>query len=492
MKAAVATPQSEIKPMPYPRIGLHINGKWIYERESDFSVYNPSNEQLLGTVPCASEADLNEALAAAGKGFERWRTTQPEVRARIIKDAMALMLERKEEIAHTITLEQGKPLADSRAEVMRASSFLEWDSEQALRVYGDIMPSSPQMQRHLLKLPIGPVAAFTPWNVPISSPARKLSGALAAGCSVILKPAEETPGAAYLLAQCFIDAGLPPGVLQLVYGDPASISSVLIASPAIRMITLTGSVPVGKQLARLAGAAMKPAIMELGGHAPVLIGEGVDATAIAQVACTSKMRMAGQICASPTRFLIHHSIYEEFVRSFANAAGSIRVGDGFEPGVQMGPLMNRRRVAEIEKLVLDAKEHGANVVAGGYPLGEQGYFYAPTVLSDIPLKALAMSHEPFGPLALCMPVNDLNQALNIANSLPLGLSGYAFTNSLSDAARISEELECGVLSINHFGAPGADAPFGGVKDSGIGREGGAGSLDPYMVTKTVLQRTAPI
>jgi len=492
MKAVVATQQSETKPTPYPRIGLHINGKWIYDRLPNFKVYNPSDEELLGTVPCASEADINDALAAAAKGFERWRAIQPEVRARIIKDAMALMLERKEEIASTITLEQGKPLADSRAEVLRASSFLEWDAEQSLRVYGDIMPSGPQMQRHVLKLPVGPVAAFTPWNVPISSPARKISGALAAGCSVIIKPAEETPGAACQLVQCFIDAGLPPGVLQLVYGDPATISSTLICSSVIRMITLTGSVPVGKQLARLAGVSMKPALMELGGHAPVLIGEGVDATAIAQVACASKMRMAGQICASPTRFLIHHSVYDDFVTSLANAAGSFRVGDGFEPGVQMGPLINRRRVAEIEKLVIDAKAHGANVAAGGYPLGEQGHFYAPTVLSDVPLKALAMSHEPFGPVALCMPINDLDQALKIANSLPLGLSGYAFTNSLTDAARISQELECGVLSINHFGAPGADAPFGGVKDSGIGREGGSTSLDAYMVTKTVLQRTALI
>jgi len=309
---------------------------------------------------------------------------------------------------------------------------------------------------------------------------------------VILKAAEETPGAACAFVQCFIDAGLPPGVLNLVFGEPANISSTLIASPVIRMITLTGSVQVGKQLAQLAGMAMKPALLELGGHAPVLIGEGVDGAKVGRMAAVAKMRMAGQICASPTRFMAHRSVYEEFVAGFAQAAGAMKVGDGFAPGTQVGPLANGRRLAAIQSLVEDAKARGARVATGGHRVGERGYFYAPTVLADVPLDAAAMTTEPFGPLALCVSVASLDEGLELANKLSVGLSGYAFTNSLDDAERISRELECGVLSLNSFATPGADAPFGGVKESGIGREGGAESLDAYLVSKTVLQSTARI
>jgi succinate-semialdehyde dehydrogenase/glutarate-semialdehyde dehydrogenase len=389
-------------------------------------------------------------------------------------------------------LEQGKPYVDGCAEVDRACTFLEWDSAQSLRTYGSVLPSEPHMQRSVLRQPVGPVAAFTPWNVPISSPSRKISAALSAGCSVILKAAEETPGAACAFVQCFIDAGLPRGVLSLVFGAPAMISSTLIASPVIRMITLTGSVHVGKQLSKLAGAAMKPVLMELGGHAPVLVCEGVDAAKVAQQAAAAKMRMAGQICASPSRFIIHRSVYEDFVSAFAKAAQALRVGDGFEAGVQMGPVANVRRLAAVDALVQDAKARGARIAAGGHRIGERGYFYAPTVLADLPMDSDAMNTEPFGPLAMCVPVDTLDEALALANSLSVGLSAYAFTNSLHDAERISRELECGVLSINHMGSPGADAPFGGVRDSGIGREGGAESLDAYLVSKTVLQKTTPV
>jgi succinate-semialdehyde dehydrogenase/glutarate-semialdehyde dehydrogenase len=309
---------------------------------------------------------------------------------------------------------------------------------------------------------------------------------------VILKAAEETPGTACAFVQCFADAGLPPGVLNLVFGEPARISTTLIASPIIRMITLTGSVQVGKQLAQLAAVAMKPALLELGGHAPVLIGEGVDGAKVGRMAAAAKMRMAGQICASPTRFIAHRSIYEDFVTGFAQAASALKVGDGFAQGVQMGPVANGRRLAAIDALVEDSKARGARVVTGGHRIGERGYFYAPTVLADVPLEADAMTIEPFGPLGLCVPVASLNEGLELANALTVGLSAYAFTNSLQDAERMSRELECGVLSLNSFATPGADAPFGGVKESGIGREGGTASLDAYLVSKTVLQNTARI
>ncbi|CAN7478645.1 NAD-dependent succinate-semialdehyde dehydrogenase [Variovorax sp. LjRoot84] len=478
--------------MTYPRIGLFIDGRWIHDRPPCHDVRNPSDESLLGPVPGASLQDLENALQAAQKGFLVWRDTPPQERAQLLQRAAALLKERQEEIGRIITLEQGKPFGDGRAEVDRAITFLEWDAAECLRSYGTVIPSGPQQQRMVLRQPVGPVAAFTPWNVPLSSPARKVSAALAAGCSVVLKAAEETPGTACAFVQCFADAGLPHGVLNLVFGEPAKISATLIASPVIRMITLTGSVQVGKQLAQLAGAAMKPTLLELGGHAPVLIGEGVDGAKVGRMAAAAKMRMAGQICASPTRFIAHRSVYEDFVAGFAEAAGALLVGDGFAPGVQMGPVANGRRLAAIQALVEDARARGARVATGGQRIGERGYFYAPTVLADVPLAADAMTTEPFGPLGLCVPVASLNEGLELANALSVGLSAYAFTNSLHDAERISRELECGVLSLNSFATPGADATFGGVKESGIGREGGAESLDAYLVSKTVLQSTTRI
>jgi len=478
--------------MSYPPIGLFIDGRWIYDRPPCHEVRNPSDERVLGPVPSASADDLAQALRAAQTGFLIWRDTPPQERAQLLRRAAALLKERQDEIGRIITQEQGKPLGDGRSEVDRAISFLDWDAAECLRSYGTLIPSGPQEQRMVLRQPIGPVAAFTPWNVPLSSPARKVSAALAAGCSVILKAAEETPGTAQAFVQCFADAGLPAGVVNLVFGEPAKISTTLIASPVIRMITLTGSVQVGKQLAQLAAAAMKPALLELGGHAPVLIGEGVDGAKVGRMAAAAKMRMAGQICASPTRFIAHHSVYQDFVEGFAQAAGALSVGDGFAQGVQMGPLANGRRLAAIEALVVDAKARGARVATGGHRVGERGYFYAPTVLADVPLDADAMTTEPFGPLGLCVSVADLGEGIEMANSLSVGLSAYAFTNSLEDAERITRELECGALTLNSFATPGADVPFGGVKESGVGREGGAESLDAYLVSKTVLQSTARI
>jgi succinate-semialdehyde dehydrogenase / glutarate-semialdehyde dehydrogenase len=473
----------------YPRIGLYIDGEWIYDRPACHELRNPSDESLLGPVPRATAGDLERALNAASRGFKLWRDTAPEKRAALLLRVADLMRERIDVIAPIITMEQGKPIVDARAEVERARTFLEWDAAQLLRTYGIVAPSEPGMQRTVIRQPIGPVAAFTPWNVPISSPSRKISASLAAGCSVVIKAAEETPGAACAFIQCFIDAGLAAGTLNLVFGDPTEISSTLIASPVIRMVTLTGSVPVGMRLSQLAGAAMKPVLMELGGHAPVLISDDVDVAQVARLAVASKMRMAGQICASPSRFIVVERAYAEFVSAFAAAASEIRVGDGFAPNVQMGPVINARRLAAMEALVADARACGARVAAGGHRIGDRGYFYAPTILADLPPHANVMTTEPFGPLGACVSVKNLEAGLTLANSLSVGLSAYAFTNSLQDAERITRELECGVLSINHFGAPGADMPFGGVKESGIGREGGAESLDAYLVSKTVLQKT---
>ncbi|NDZ18866.1 NAD-dependent succinate-semialdehyde dehydrogenase [Variovorax sp. WS11] len=478
----------------YPRLGLYIDGNWIYERESWTEVRNPSDESLIAQTPRATKSDLALALDAAQRGFLIWRDTAPEERVRIIQKAIGLLRERSEAIARIITLEHGKVLSESRGEVARSASFLDWNCGEALRMYGTVVPSGPRTQRLVIRQPIGPVAAFTPWNVPLSSPSRKVGAALSAGCSIVLKAAEETPGAACALVQCFADAGVPPGVLNLVFGDPAQISSALIASPVIRLVTLTGSVEIGKHLTQQAGAAMKPVLMELGGHAAVIVCDGVDASKVGRMAAKTKMRVAGQICASPSRFIIHRNVYEEFVSAFASAVNELRLGDGLDPQVQMGPLANGRRLAAVQALVDDAKNRGARVAAGGHRVGDSGYFFAPTVLAEVPLDAAAMTQEPFGPVAPCVSVASLDEAIQLANSLPVGLAGYAFTNSLHDAERITRELECGVLFINNFdiGPPGADLPFGGVKDSGIGREGGSTSLDAYTISKTVLQSTAQV
>jgi succinate-semialdehyde dehydrogenase / glutarate-semialdehyde dehydrogenase len=476
----------------YPRIGLFIDGEWIYDRPPVGQVVNPSTEAVLGDVPKATEADLNRTLAAAAKGFLAWSDTPPRERVRVMQRAVALLHERKDSIARILSLENGKPLSHAHAEIERSLNFYEWEMGQAVRAYGTIVPSGPRMQKLLMRQPIGPVFAATPWNGPMASLSRKISAALAAGCSVVLKPAEETPGTACEVVRCFQEAGLPSGVLNLVLGDPAQISSTLIASPIIRMVTFTGSVHVGKHLTQLAAQAMKPVLMELGGHGPVLIGEDVDVAEVARLATITKTRAAGQICTSPSRFIVHRRVYSEFVEAFGKALGELRVGDGLQPDVDMGPLANARRLTAAMALVEDAKARGARVVTGGKRLGERGFFFAPTLLADVPSDAQVLKNEPFCPVAACVSAGDIEEAIFIANNLPFGLAGYAFTNSLESAELITRRLECGMVSINHFDTPDADTPFGGVKDSGLGREGGPTSLDAYLVSKTVLQSTARV
>jgi succinate-semialdehyde dehydrogenase / glutarate-semialdehyde dehydrogenase len=357
-------------------------------------------------------------------------------------------------------------------------------------MYGRVIPAGPGLQHTVHRQPIGPVVAFSPWNFPMSSPARKVAGALSSGCSIILKASEETPAGALQLVRAFHDAGLPAGVLNLVFGDPAAISGYLVPNPAIRLITFTGSAPVGKHLAAMAGQHMKPAIMELGGHGPVIVCDDVDPVATAEASVVSKSRNAGQVCVAPTRFFVHESHFDAFARTFADRAANLRIGNGMDPATQLGPLANARRVEAMERLVSDAKSRGARVLAGGERLAAKGYYYPLTVLADVPDDALAMKQEPFGPLALINPVRDLDEAIAKANALPFGLAAYAFTGSADNVQRISADLETGNLTINHFVASTAETPFGGVKDSGYGREGGIEGLACYTVTKNVSHKFA--
>lgn len=489
MREITSRPSEAFEASIYPRIGLFIDGKWIYDRDPWTFVRNPSTENVLGPVPKATPGDLEAVLKSAGAGFRIWRETPPLERSNIMLRAASLIRQRARDIAKILTLEHGKTLAAAEGEIIRSCRFYDWEAGQAMRAYGWTLPGEPQLQKRILRHPIGPVVAFTPWNVPMSAFARKTAAALAAGCSIIVKAAEETPGTAVELVKCFEEAGLPPGVLNLVLGDPAEISSTLIGSPITRLVTFTGSTGVGKHLTELAAKAMKPVLMELGGHAPVIVGAGVDAHRVGVLAAEAKTRASGQICASVSRFIVHQDVYRPFVDSFSATMGALRIGDGFDPETQMGPLANSRRLAAAEAMVADAAGHGARIATGGTRIGNRGFYFEPTLLADVPVDADVMTLEPFSPIASCISVPNLDAALKIANSVPVGLVGYAFTDSLAEAERIQRELEVGALSINHFDTPDSDTPFGGVKDSGIGREGGPTSLDAYLVQKTVLQYT---
>jgi succinate-semialdehyde dehydrogenase/glutarate-semialdehyde dehydrogenase len=471
----------------YPEIQLYIGGRW--KSASGQPVINPADETSIGTVPHATRQDLDDALEAAEKGFRLWRATPPAERTRIILKAAQIIRNRVNEMAGAMTLEQGKPFDQARLEIIRGCEIIEWDANEGRRVYGRVIPAEDGMRHTVLRQPIGVVAAFSPWNFPMSSPARKVAGALSSGCAIILKASEETPAGAVQLVRAFHDAGLPAGVLNLVFGVPGDISSYLIPKPSVRLVTFTGSIPVGKQLAEMTGRYMKPSIMELGGHGPVIVCDDVDPVATAAASVTGKSRNAGQVCVSPTRFYVQESIYKKFTDAFVKNAGAIKVGDGLDQSTQMGPLANARRLEAMETLVADASAKGARVLTGGSRLGNRGYFFPLTVLADVPDEARVMQQEPFGPLALINPVRTLDEAIAKANALPYGLAAYAFTHSAANADRIAADVEAGNLSINHFVASSAETPFGGVKESGYGREGGSEGLACYTVVKNVSHRT---
>lgn len=471
----------------YPELELYIAGAWRKVGET-LPVLNPANEAVIGRLPVASTSDLDDALDAAVKGYKIWSATAPAKRAEIILKAAALIRERTEEIAHSITMEHGKPIGQARLEVQRGCEFFEWDAGEAVRAYGRVIPSEPDIRYIVIHQPIGSVAAFSPWNFPMSQPARKIAGALASGCSIILKAAEETPAGALHIARAFHDAGLPAGVLNLVFGVPADISSYLIPKSAIRLVAFTGSTAVGKHLSEIAARSITPVLMELGGHAPVIVCDDVDPVTAAELSVSRKARNAGQVCTSPTRFFVHKDRYNAFRDAFVERAKAIRVGDGFSDATDMGPVANHRRIETLDGMVEDARAKGAKILAGGNRQAGPGYFFPLTVAAELPDDARAMSEEPFGPLALINPVESLDDAIEKANGLPFGLAAYAFTHSARNAHILGERIEAGNLSINTLEASVAETPFGGVKESGYGREGGAEGLHHYMTVKTISHR----
>lgn len=466
---------------------LFVNGAWHAGEGRDAQpVLNPATGATVAEVPLATPADLDAALEAADRGFKLWRATDVDTRGAILHKTAALIRERTDHIATLLTMEQGKPLAEARGEIAGAAQLFDYYAEEAKRAYGRVLVRPTGQRSIVIKQPVGPVLSLTPWNFPVYLMAKKMAAALGAGCSVIAKPPEETPGCTSAIMQALADAGLPADVAQLVFGVPDQVSRHLIASPVIRKVSFTGSVPVGRHLMKLSADGLKRVTMELGGHAPVLIFDDCDLDRTLNMVVPQKFRNAGQVCVSPTRFYVQQGVYDRFVAGFTERTAKLSVGSGMDAGTNMGPLANNRRPGAIGALVDDAVRKGARLAAGGERFGE-GFFFQPTVLADVPLEADIMSNEPFGPVALIRPFATEEEAIEQANRLPYGLAAFAFTENGRRANRLGDLIESGMVGLNTFTVSGADTPFGGIKDSGFGSEGGPEGLDSYMVVKAIHQ-----
>jgi succinate-semialdehyde dehydrogenase/glutarate-semialdehyde dehydrogenase len=473
----------------YPDVSLHINGEWIKGAEGRSEpILNPATGEKVGTLAHATKPDLDKALAAADAGFKVWKKTPADTRYKTLRKAADIIRSRADDIAKIMTIEQGKPVAEAKGETLLAGDIMDWFAEEARRTYGRVIPARGEnIYQLVVKEPVGPVAAFTPWNFPINQAVRKVSAAIAAGCSIILKGPEETPASCAELVKCYLEAGVPQGVLQLVYGNPAEISSYLIPHPVIRKITFTGSTPVGKQLASLAGLHMKRITMELGGHAPAIVFDDANVDVAVKVLNANKHRNAGQVCVAPTRFLVHEKVFGEFVEKYTAASKKLKVGDGLDKDSRMGPLANTRRIDAMESFVADAVQKGAKIETGGKRIGNKGNFFEPTVLTNINNEMRIMNEEPFGPLSPISSFSSFDSVVEEANRLPYGLAAYAYTNSAKTASAIGAAFESGMVSINHHGLALPEVPFGGVKDSGYGSEGGSEAIEAYLNTKFITQ-----
>lgn len=472
--------------MTYPSVKMFVAGAWTGGELEPSPVVNPATGRAVGEVPCASAADLDRALEAAERALPQWRATGPRRRAAALKAAADQVRARADQLAIVMTLEQGKPLAEARGELLAAADVLEWYAEEGRRAYGRIIPSQAAGVRQLVvHEPVGVAVAITPWNFPALTPARKIGAALAAGCTLVLKAAEETPATAMALVEALEAAGAPPGVINLVFGDPPFVSKHLIRAPRCRKVSFTGSVGVGKQLMHLAAEGLKRTTMELGGHAPVVVFDDVDAERVAGLLVAGKFRNAGQVCVSPTRFFVQEGVYEAFTEAFVAKAAALRVGDGREPGVAMGPLTHSRRLDAMDGFVADAVRRGGQVCAGGRRHGDTGFFFEPTVIAGLPDDARLMTEEPFGPIAPITRFSTLDEAMERANALPLGLAAYAFTNDNARAMAISDGLRAGMVGLNTLSVSTPETPFGGVGESGHGQEGGAEGLSPYLDVKFI-------
>ena len=473
--------------MNYPNVKLLINGEWCTAAGNDvLEVTNPANGKVIGTVAKAAREDIEQALQAAQAGFKQWSIISAFDRAKKMRKAAELVRARAEDIARLITLEEGKPLAEARTEVNSCADLIEWFADEARRTYGRVIPARQVgVMSATVKEPVGPAIGFTPWNFPVAQVTRKLAPALAAGCSIVIKAPEETPASPAALIQCFVDADIVPGAIALLYGEPAEISAYAIPHDVIRKVSFTGSVPVGKHLAAMASSHMKRITMELGGHGPVIICDDADLQSAAAALSMAKFRNAGQVCVAPTRFMVDERVYEEFIDLFVQKAQALKVGDGLDAGTTMGPLINERRRASVERLIDEAVDGGALVRTGGSRIGGDGFFFEPTVLADVTPDMSVMNEEPFGPIALFMPYKNLDHALAEANRLPFGLAAYVWTQDAKKASALSRGIEAGMVTINHLGIALPETPYGGIRESGYGSEGGIEAVEAYLNTKFV-------
>lgn len=471
----------------YPNTRLFIGGTWRDSADGKTApVRNPSTGEIIGQVALAGPRDLAVAVEQGQSGFQTWRQISAFDRALIMRRAASLLRERADDIAPLITLEQGKPLQEARSEVIFAAEVADWFADEGRRAYGRVIPSRGNNIRAVATMePLGLIAGFTPWNYPLGQAIRKIAIALAAGCAMIVKVAEETPAAAAAMVNAFVDAGLPPTALQLVFGDPAEVSGYLIAHPDVRGISFTGSTAVGKKLTALAGAHMKRCVMELGGHAPAVVFDDADIDRAVATLAGDKFHNAGQACISPTRILVQGGAHQAFVDGFAAEARKIKVGDGFDPQSTMGPLANGRRVAALEGLVEDAIGQGARMIVGGAAAENRGYYFMPTVLADVPTTARIMNEEPFGPVAIINRFSTQDQAFAEANRLPYALAAYGWSRDGSTIEAMQRHIRSGMLSINHNGLGYPEVPFGGIYDSGYGDEGGVEALREMMFSRFV-------
>ncbi len=473
----------------YDELYLYIDGKWIDGgNRHEEPILDPATNRVIGRLPHATTRDLDRAVEAAHRAFLVWREVSPLERSNVLRRAATLLRERSHEIGRQITLDQGKPIADAAGEVNAAADSLDWHAEEGRRVYGRIVPArNPYVRQTILRQPVGVCAAFTPWNFPIMQAVQKVAAALTTGCTVVLKGPEDAPSGVAALARALHDAGLPQGCLNLVWGVPAEVSQYLVPHPLVRKISFTGSVAVGKQLASLAGLHMKRSTMELGGHAPVLIFEDSDLEHAVALLADRKIRNAGQACGAPTRFYVQSKVFEQFSALFTSHLKTIRIGAGISPDTEMGPLCHGRRLDAMNAFVADARSSGADILLGGEQEGKEGNFFKPTVIANPSASSRIMTEEPFGPVAALLPFDTFEAAIERANSLPYGLSSFVFTGSADIAQEAGRQLEAGAVNINHIGVGLAEIPFGGVKDSGYGSEGGQESLDGYLTTKLLTQ-----
>ncbi len=474
----------------YPTLKLFINGEWIETGEAgSMDVVNPATGAVIGQCPKAGKAQLDAALKAADDAFPGWSRTSGAERHAILRRAADLLRERAPEIARVVTAEMGKPRAQAVGEITSSADVVDFLGEEAKRRGGRLIPvrGSQLIAQMVTHEAIGPAVLLTPWNFPINLPAKKIAGALAAGCTAILKPAENTPASAQMLVECFVDAGVPRGVLNLVHGDPGPIAEHLIASPVSRKISFTGSTAVGKQLGALAASHMKRFTPELGGHAPVIVSKNADLDRAVAMCASTKFRNAGQVCVSPTRFLVAREIYDKFVAEFASMASKLKVGDpGLDESVDMGPLAHGRRISAMEQVVADAGGNRGEVVAGGSVIESRGFFFQPTVIANPSPDSRFMLEEPFGPIAGIVPFDAIEDAVRIANSLRYGLAAYAFSGDLDEAHYLGKSLRAGMVGINQLIVSSPETPFGGIGDSGFGSEGGEEGYLAFTDTKLVM------